>query len=287
MKPIHLTTANGVQYSAPNKPKKPLVPPKKHNSDTLESNKRHSKPVHYKKTGNATNSGETNHLAPKGLQSGNQPVPARKFSDAYDSIGELQQALQYRRPTLPQNHPSTLRPNKTESGDSSKMNEATNSTTSDLISDNLQKNTKPLVLPPIAPRLVPKPKVNSDSVDEQKSSYLSENNNAQTQNSNKTSGHAFGSDIFNYGYDQANSVLQQNGGPPLLPKKPLVPPQKPVPRRQVSETNSIESQSPTPLPRPLKPPMKPVPRRQISDENVKSGHNNPSFNMEDNGEIQI
>lgn len=59
----HITTSNGVHYTAPNKPKfKPLVPPNKPQKKSFADSKttpelplRASKPVHYKRTSNMSN----------------------------------------------------------------------------------------------------------------------------------------------------------------------------------------------------------------------------------------
>lgn len=125
--PTTTITVNGVHYSAPNKPKFKL-PAKPHMKvftvikDNAESSKRNSKPVHYKRTSNISNTSSTgsNDRVVNGLANPTELAPdnskkcsavTRKVSetDAYDSIGEVDkvqlQPIDCHRPTLPENHP--------------------------------------------------------------------------------------------------------------------------------------------------------------------------------------
>ncbi|KAL4217399.1 hypothetical protein ACF0H5_023849 [Mactra antiquata] len=171
MKPVDLKADNGVHYAAPNKPKLPLVPPNKAaNITSTDPNKRQSKPIHYKKPGNikAAASGlvaDSTMLKPSAEK-------GRRKSDAYDSIGEVQQKYQFRRPSLPLNHPSTLKAITKDTGNNVKAAEQKKISTSDQAkptAEHEQKNTaKTKDVPKTDSRPIPSIVINSDSLNENK-----------------------------------------------------------------------------------------------------------------------
>ena len=284
---LSLPPADTVHYTAPNKPKfKPLVPPNKPKKKAFTApkpspvlSKRASKPVHYKRASGLSNSStDTIDRVVSSHSTGSIPeVDTIPTLDEYDSIGEIQKVPQNSRPSLPNNHPSSL-------PDFGRLNfdianaisrKAANKTVDNVDKTagvhekkfkNISDDEKRKALPAIPPRPLPRVKSKQQSeVTEKPSTNLDKK---EQEN-------------FNNGYEEVDNVQR-----PDDVTGPLKPPNKPVPRRQIS-TGSSQSEKPeVPLKEALRPPLKVVPRRRRGSKNTVEPETNFAFEN-DQVEIQI
>lgn len=289
---LHITTPDGVHYSAPNKPKfKPLVPPNKPKKKAFSAPKpspdlnkqRTSKPIHYKRTSGMSNSStDTLGKASSIHSSADFSETIDMLPDGYDSIGDIQKIPQTRRPTLPENHPgmSTDAQNfKNKKGDIDDRNTNDNSLNGfpkNVMNTSLKSDENSLIKRKVLPTLPPRP------LPRIKPNYNRELTDSNSNNILKTdkSVHQFkeGEGNINSGYEEMDNVKKVVD---LI--HPSMPPTKPVPRRQIS---SEKDKPVLPQKKALRPPTKPVPRRRTSSGTMEDGHLNTAFNNEQ-VEIQI